>query len=216
MSPARLRLGRFSPEPAEHLQAVVGKVLVDGPHRIHALENNEAIGRWVGRRSVSSYFSREEIGQRLSGLIYGTVIVISVVVAAARAYPHDAGHIAAVVGVTSVVFWLAHVYAHGIAESVADDQRFSLTRLRRLARREASIVEAAIAPFVALLLAAFGLLSTQVAIWLAIGLGLAVLLLQGIIFARMERLGPLATLGVVTANLFLGVVLVGLKLLVSY
>ncbi|HET9243804.1 MAG TPA: hypothetical protein VFN99_10180 [Gaiella sp.] len=136
--------------------------------------------------------------------------------AAARAYPHDAGHIAAVVGVTSVVFWLAHVYAHGIAESVADDQRFSLTRLRRLARREASIVEAAIPPFVALLLAAFGLLSTQVAIWLAIGLGLAVLLLQGIIFARMERLGPLATLGVVAANLFLGVVLVGLKLLVSY
>jgi hypothetical protein len=167
-------------------------------------------------RIGSSYFSREEIGQRLSGFIYGTVIVISVVVAAARAYPHDAGHIAAVVGVTSVVFWLAHVYAHGIAESVADDQRFSLTRLRRLARREASIVEAAIPPFVALLLAAFGLLSTQVAIWLAIGLGLAVLLLQGIIFARMERLGPLATLGVVAANLFLGVVLVGLKLLVSY
>ena len=165
-------------------------------------------------RSGASYFSREAIGQRLSGFIYGTVIVISVVVAAARAYPDDAAQMAALVGVTAVVFWLAHVYAHGIAESVADDQHFSLGRLRRLARREASIVEAAIPPFVALLLAAFGLLSTKAAVWLAIGLGLAVLLAQGIIFARIERLGPIPTLGVVTANLLLGLALVGLKLLV--
>ena len=164
----------------------------------------------------AAYFSRAAIGQRMAGFIYGTVIVLSVVVAAARAYPDDAAQMAALVGVTSVVFWLAHVYAHGIAESVADDQHYSLARLRRLARREASIVEAAIAPVVALLLAAFGLLSTEAAVWLAIGLGLAVLLAQGIIFARMERLGPIATLGVVTVNLFLGVVLVALKLLVTH
>jgi len=168
------------------------------------------------RDSRTSYFSRAAIGQRLAGFIYGTIIVLSVVVAAARAYPYDAAHMAALVGITSVVFWLAHVYAHGIAESVADDQRFSLARLRRLARREASIVEAAIAPFFALLLAAFGLLSVKAAVWLAIGLGLGVLLVQGIVFARMERLGPIATLGVITANLFLGVVLVGLKLLVAH
>jgi hypothetical protein len=156
------------------------------------------------------------MGQRLAGFIYGTIIVMSVVVAAARAYPHDAGHMAALVGVTSVVFWLAHVYAHGIAQSVADDQHFSLARLGRLARRESSIVEAALPPFVALLLAAFGLISTKAAVWLAIGLGLAVLVVQGIIFARVERLGPLATLGVITANLFLGFVLVSLKLFVTH
>ena len=164
----------------------------------------------------ASYFSRAAMGQRLAGFIYGTIIVLSVVVAAARAYPHDAAHMAALVGVTSVVFWLAHVYAHGIAESVADDRRLSLARLRRLARREASIVEASLAPVVALSLAAFGLLSTEAAVWLAIGLGLAVLVAQGIIFARIEGLGPIATLAVVAANLFLGVALVGLKLFVTH
>ena len=164
----------------------------------------------------ASYFSRAAMGQRLAGFIYGTIIVMSVVVAAARAYPHDAAHMAALVGVTSVVFWLAHVYAHGIAQSVEDDRHFSLARLGRLARRESSIVEAALPPFVALLLAAFGLISTKAAVWLAIGLGLAVLVVQGIIFARVERLGPLATLGVITANLFLGFVLVSLKLFVTH
>ena len=164
----------------------------------------------------AAYFSRAAMGQRLAGFIYGTIIVLAVVVAAAQAYPDDAARIAAMVGVTSVVFWLAHVYAHGVAESVAEDQHFSLSRLRRIAQREASIVEAALPPFTALVLGAFGLLSTKAAVWLAIGLGLAVLVVQGIIFARVEGLGRIATLVVVTANLGLGLVLVGLKLLVTH
>ena len=52
--------------------------------------------------------------------------------------------------------------------------------------------------------------------WLAFSLGLAVLAVQGVVFARVERLGRLGTLAVVTANLGLGVLLVGLKLLVSH
>jgi hypothetical protein len=156
------------------------------------------------------------MGQRLAGFIYGTIIVIAVVAATARAYPHKAGHIAAVVGVTSVVFWLAHVYAHSLAESVAEDQHLSLDRLRDIAQREASLVEAALPPLVALLLGAVGLLSTKAAVWVAMGLGLGVLVVQGIIFARVEGLGRIATLAVVTANLSLGLVLVALKLLVIH
>jgi hypothetical protein len=53
-------------------------------------------------------------------------------------------------------------------------------------------------------------------VWIAFGLGLAVLAAQGIVFARIERLGRLGTLVVVSANLGLGVMLVGLKLLVSH
>ncbi len=167
-------------------------------------------------RERAGYFSRAAMGQRLAGFIYGTIIVLAVVAAAARAYPHTPGHIAAVVGVTSVVFWLAHVYAHSLSESVAEDQHLSLNRLREIAQREASLVEAALPPFVALLLGAVGLLSTKAAVWLAMGLGLGVLVVQGIIFARVEGLGRIATLAVVTANLSLGLVLVALKLLVIH
>jgi hypothetical protein len=161
-------------------------------------------------------FSRSAIGARLGGFIYGTIIALAVLVAGARAYPDDAGRIAALVAVSSAVLWLAHVYAHGLAHGVAHDEHLSLAELRRIARREGSIVEAAVPPLVALLLGAFGVVSTKTAVWIAFALGLAVLAVQGIIFARVERLHWPATLLVVAANMGLGVVLVGLKVLVTH
>ena len=59
-------------------------------------------------------------------------------------------------------------------------------------------------------------LSTTAAVWIAFGLGLGVLAVQGVIFARVERLGWAGTLLVVAANLSLGAVLVGLKVLVAH
>jgi len=91
----------------------------------------------------------------------------------------------------------------------------SLAELRRIAGREGSIVGAALLPIAALLLGAFGLLSTRAAVWAAFGVGLAALVVEGIIFARVERMGALGTLAIVTANLALGAALVGLKLLVN-
>ncbi len=159
---------------------------------------------------------RASRGDRLGGFIYGTIVVLSVIVAGARAYPHEAGHIAALVAVTSVVFWLAHVYAHGLSYSVAHEERLSLAELRRIAGREGSIVAAALPPVAALLLGVFGLLSMRAAVWAAFGVGLAALVVEGIIFARVERFGLVGTLAIVTVNLALGVALVGLKLLVAY
>jgi hypothetical protein len=159
---------------------------------------------------------RRQTGERLGGFIYGTILVLAVIVAGAKAFEHEAGHIAGLVAVTVIVFWLAHVYADALAHAVAYDQHLSLADLRRIAHREASMVEAAVPPLVALLLGAFGILSTKLAVWVAFGLGLVVLCAQGITFARVERMGRLGTLAVVAANLGLGVALVGLKLLVSH
>jgi hypothetical protein len=58
--------------------------------------------------------------------------------------------------------------------------------------------------------------STKAAVWIAFGLGLAVLAVQGVVFARVERLGWPGTLLVVAANLSLGAVLVALKVLVTH
>jgi hypothetical protein len=159
---------------------------------------------------------RAAMGERLAGFIYGTIVVLAVVVAGKRAYPDGPGHIAVLVIVTSVVLWVAHVYAHGLGHSVARNQHISLAELRYIARREGSIVEAAVPPVVALLLGAVGLLSADVAVWAAFGLGLVVLAAQGITFARVERLSWLGTLAVVAANLALGAVLIGLKLLLTH
>lgn len=156
-------------------------------------------------------------GERLGGFVYGTIVALSVTVAGSKAYPDSAVYIAAMVAITMFVFWLAHVYSHALAQSVGQNVHLSLAEVQRIARSEASIVEAGLPSIVALLLfGALGLTSTQVAVWIAIGLGLAVLAAQGVMFARVERLSSLATIAVVTVNLGLGLLLIGLKVLVSH
>jgi hypothetical protein len=170
----------------------------------------------TGERHTAARVGRAAIGERLGGFIYGTIVVLAVVVAGARAYPHAAGHVAGLVAVTSVALWLAHVYAHGLAHSVARDQHLSFAELRHIARREGSIVEAALPPLAALVLGSLGVISAQAAVWAAFGLGLSVLAAQGVTVARVEGLGRLGTLGVVAANVSFGVLLVGLKLVVTH
>ena len=155
-------------------------------------------------------------GERLGGFIYGVIVALSVVIAGARAYPRDAWHAAILVAVTSTVFWLAHVYAHALGESVARGERLGAAELRHVARHELSIVEAAVLPTAALLLGAVGIVSAHTAYWLAFALGLCVLVAEGLRFARVARLGPLGALAVVAANVSFGLVLVGLKLFVSH
>jgi hypothetical protein len=167
-------------------------------------------------RSQAVRFSRAATGERLAGFIYGTIVALAVVVAGSRAYPHEAGHIAVLVAVTTVALWLAHVYAHGLGHSVARDEHLSRAELLHIARREGSIVEAAVPPVAMLLLGALGIVSTHVATWAAFGVGLLVLAVEGIAFARVERLAWLGTLGVVAANLSLGVLIVALKLFVTH
>jgi hypothetical protein len=160
--------------------------------------------------------SRVAIGERLGGFIYGTIVVLSVIVVGAKAYPDGPGHVAVLALVTAAVFWIAHVYAHALGHSVSHDERISLAELKYIARREASMIEAALPPAGAMVLAALGIMSTRAAAWTALGLGLAVLAAQGIAFARMEHLGRIGTVVVVTVNLCLGLALVGLKVFVTH
>jgi hypothetical protein len=168
------------------------------------------------RPAAAPRAERVERGLRLSGFIYGTILTLSVIVAGARGFPHSPSHIAAVVAITSAVFWIAHVYAHAVGHSVAHEERIAFSELKLIARREASMIGAAVPPVVALLLGALGLVRESVAIWAAFTAGLVVLGAQGLVVARIERLGWLATTVVVTANVALGLSLVALKLFINH
>ena len=161
-------------------------------------------------------FGRVAIGARLGGFIYGTIIALAVLVSGARAFPDAPGRIAALVAISSAVLWVAHVYAHGLAHSVERHEHLTAAELRRIAHRQASILEAAVPPVCALLLGVVGLVSTPTAVWLAFCVGLAVLALQGFVFARVERLGWAPTLLVVAVNLGLGALLVASKVLLTH
>ena len=159
---------------------------------------------------------RKVAGDRLGGYIYGTIIVLATLVAGAEAYRNGAGHIAILVLITTFVFWLAHVYSHVLAHSVAAGHKPTAAEVVKIAHREDSIIEAAILPVTMLVLGKLDVFSVHAAIWLAFACGIGVLVGEGVRYAKAESLGVLGTATVVTANVVMGLLLVALKLWVSH
>ena len=117
---------------------------------------------------------------------------------------------------TVLVLWAAHVYAHALAESLEQGRRLDRAELGSVARRELSIPAAAVAPVAALALAGLGVLGDQTAVWLALGIGVLTLGVQGRRYAAVEQLDRAGTVTAVALNVFLGLVIVGLKALLAH
>jgi hypothetical protein len=152
----------------------------------------------------------------IAGTVYGTIVVMATVTAGSHGEDTDAWRLAVVVGVTVLVLWVAHLYSHALAESLERGKRLDRAELGSVARRELAIPAAAVAPITALVLAALGILSEETAVWLALGVGVATLAVQGARYATVERLGGAGTLAAIALNLFLGLVIVGLEASVAH
>jgi hypothetical protein len=109
------------------------------------------------------------------------------------------------------VIWIAHVYAHGLAESIELGRRLDRPELAAIARRELWIPLAAVAPLAALALGALGIVRETRAVWLAMALAFATLVVQGARYAEVERLGRIGTLVSIGINTLLGLAIVALK-----
>src|SRR5580765_768836 len=144
----------------------------------------------------------------IAGTVYGTVIVLAVLVAGGKAAEHSLWRLVGIVTTSVLVLWMAHVYAHALGTSVKVDRRLDAAELREIAGRELAMPLAAVAPAAALVLGATGLLAGRTSFWLAFALGIATLGVQGLRYARVERLGTTGTVVAVAINLGLGLVLV--------
>jgi hypothetical protein len=151
----------------------------------------------------------------ISGTVYGTIVVMGAITAGAEA-AGEPWRLAAIVSATVLVLWLAHVYADGLGESIGRGRRLDRAELLSVARRELAIPLAAVGPTTALLLGALGVFGESRAIWLALGVGLATLAVQGMRYARLEHLGRRGTAVSVSVSLALGLVIVALKALVAH
>jgi hypothetical protein len=154
--------------------------------------------------------------QTIAGTVYGTIVVLSVVTAGARAYEKDPWGLAVIAAATVLVFWAAHVYSHGLGESLNLGRRLTASELRVMARRESPILLAGVLPGAMIVLGALGVLGHTAALWLATGVGVATLTIQGVRYARLERLSRVGTMLTVAANLALGLVIVVLKALLAH
>jgi hypothetical protein len=164
-------------------------------------------------RSVGSFVFGIE--GRIASNVYGSVLVMATLAAASGDEPNPWSLAVLVTSVVCAV-WIAHLYAHALSESIERRHRVAVADVTRIAHRELGILVAAILPVSALLLGAAGLLREQTAIWVAFGIGLGVLVVQGVRYARVEGLGRAGTAAAVAANLALGLLVVGLKVVIFH
>jgi hypothetical protein len=158
------------------------------------------------------------VGDRrtIAGTVYGTIIVLSVVAVGAKSYKHDLWRLDVLAGVSVIVLWVAHVYSHGLGESLNCGRRLTLAELGAIARREYSIVLAAVLPVLAVTLGAVGVLHAAAAVRAALGVGIIALGAQGVRYARLERLSGVGTIVTVTLNLALGLTIVAMETLIAH
>jgi hypothetical protein len=154
--------------------------------------------------------------ETIAGTVYGTIVVMSVLAAGAKSYEHHLWRLVVLAGGSAVVLWLAHVYSHGLGESLNLGRRVTIEELSSIARREYSVITAGILPLAAVALGAAGVLAQRTAIRLALWIGVAVLAAQGIRYARLERLSRSATFVTIGLNVAIGLALVALEVLVAH
>ena len=152
----------------------------------------------------------------IAGTVYGTIVVLSVVTAGAPAFEHGEWNLVVIGAVTVLVFWLAHVYAHVLGESLHHGHRLNRAEVFTIAQRELAIPLAAVLPMTAVALGAVGVLRNSLALWVAVAIGVATLTIEGIRYARLEHLSRAGTLLTVGINLAFGLALVALKATLSH
>jgi hypothetical protein len=149
--------------------------------------------------------------RRLTGAIYGTILLLAVIVGVSEDKDAGPGTVLASVLVTAFAFWAAHVYAAALAERLVDARATWREVIPRVVQEEWPIVEATATPAIALVLGAVGVLSRDAAINIAIALALADLLAWGLAIGRRagEPTRRAVLIGIV--NVAIGAFVVALK-----
>lgn len=127
----------------------------------------------------------EHRAHHLAGAIYGTILATTVV-AAAGTHPESLGRTTLLVVGTSVVFWVAHVYAVEVAARLVAGRPLGRPEALRLARAQWPMLQSAWPVVVTLLLGVVGLLDPVRAVDVAMAVGIGALFTYGVLIGRQE------------------------------
>jgi hypothetical protein len=151
----------------------------------------------------------------IAGAVYGTVIAMATITAESKT-SLSAWLLLLTEAATVTTLWVAHVYAASLQMSIRTERRLHLPEIAHVAYEERAIVLAGVLPGIALALGGLKVCKTSTAIWLALGAGLLVLAVQGVRYARIERMGFTGTALAIGVNLALGLAIVLLKAAVMH
>ena len=145
--------------------------------------------------------------------VYGSVVVAALL-GALRAEQADPRAKAISVISTTIVFWLAHVWASVVSERMHVGHGWVWVHIRDHAREEWPLVQAGFLPVFPLVLAWAGVLSDHTGSTLAMALALAQLVAWGFVVGRRSHDSwPIALLsGAVTGSLGFAIVLLEVAL----
>jgi hypothetical protein len=149
-----------------------------------------------------------------SGGLYGTVLVLAVIIALSKSGKAETAILLGGILITSLVFWVVHVYADTLAARVRTPGRGWGATISHHARHELPILEAPVAPAIPLVLGTVGVLSRHTASWAAIVVCLVALFAWGLAVARALGYRGVLAVGLGLLNVGLGGLMVLLKVLV--
>jgi hypothetical protein len=149
----------------------------------------------------------------LAGAIYGTILATTVV-AASAGHPEDVARPMVLVLGTSVVFWMAHVYALGLAARMVARRPLHRTEIIGLARSEWPMLQSSWPILAVLALGGLGVISPARTMNVALAVGIGALFTYGFIIGRQEGLGWIKVLLNALAAGGFGVAVLVLKLVV--
>jgi uncharacterized protein YacL len=147
--------------------------------------------------------------------VYGTVLVSGMIVVS-RGYGATSWETFQAVLGTVLVFWVAHVYAGTVAGYHAVNGHETTLReaIRRALRRSIGFLTAAILPSIVLLLGALEAIPDDLAVWVALWLGVAILAVLGYHVATARGKSWPVRLLSSAATATMGVAMILLKVLV--
>lgn len=147
--------------------------------------------------------------ERLSGGIYGTILVAGVLAASSEKSPELTATAVYVLS-TVVVFWLAHAWADSLARRVIQT-RSGLRGFRITLANQWPLVQSAFPPIAVMLVASALGASAEAAVSWAAWSCVVLLAGWGVIVARREKSSNLGIVGTSAACAALGLVMIGLK-----
>ncbi|MGK2933032.1 MAG: hypothetical protein ACSLFD_09750 [Solirubrobacterales bacterium] len=157
--------------------------------------------------------SRQPFQANYAGAIYGTILSMAVITTASKDPTLGPIAIAGWAAATAVVFWIAHVYANFVAAGFARPKEAGAL-LRETMKREWPLVQGSLIPAAAMLLAPLGLVDTESATYVAVGVGVALLFGAGLAIGTREELSWSRRLTIATINASIGILIVLLKIFV--
>jgi hypothetical protein len=169
-------------------------------------------------RAPIAWYRRLDIDQQVllaNAAAYGTILVLAGLEAVT---PSDvqSGHGLELVAGIGVATWLAHTFAEVLGLQLRRPNAFTWADLWFAAATSGPIILATVGPALLLALGRFDVLSDDVALWLAVAVGVLQLVVLGAVVGSTHRASRARRWAFVAATVAIGALVVLIKVVLSH